>query len=378
MKIIRSNQIPSPCYIIDEQRLKANLEKIKNVSTKAGVKIIPAFKAFATWQIFPLIRPYVTGAAASSLNEVLLCHKYMKAPAHTYAVAYAEYDFDKILKYSSHITFNSLSQFEQFGKKAMNKASCGLRVNPEWSDVQTELYNPAHETSRLGITAEHFPDELPAGIEGLHFHVLCESSAESLVEVLKHFEKKFGKHLPQLKWVNMGGGHLMTRDGYNEQLLIDTLKSFKEKHQVEIILEPGSAFVWQAGDLHTTVQDVVENGGIKTAILDVSFTCHMPDTLEMPYRPEIKNAYDLHKSGTHPYRLGGISCLAGDYLDAYYFTQPLQPGDKVIFKDMIHYTMVKTTHFNGVAHPGIGIRQTHGGFRLLRKFTFYDYKKAMN
>ena len=252
-----------------------------------------------------------------------------------------------------------------------------MRVNPEWSDVKTELYNPASPQSRLGITSDQMPDHLLEGIEGLHFHVLCESDSYALGEVLENFEKRFGKYLNQVKWVNIGGGHLLTGESYDVEHLISLLRDFKRKHDVEIILEPGSAFVWNAGDLVSTVLDVVENGGIRTAILDVSFTCHMPDTLEMPYRPDVIGASETKTSDGHAFRLGGVSCLAGDFLETYYFEQPLKVGDRVVFNDMMHYTMVKTTMFNGVDHPGIGIWRDDS-FELIREFDHMDFKNRLS
>ena len=370
------SKIPSPCFVLDEELLRKNLTLIDRVQKSAGVEIILAFKGFAMWSAFPIVREYVKGATASSLHEARLCFEEMKSPAHTYAVAYRPDEFEEVVKYSSHITFNSIAQFEQFKDKAIGKVSCGLRVNPEWSDVETDLYNPASPVSRLGITAAQFPDKLPEGIAGLHFHVLCESSAESLEKVLENLEMRFGKYLSQIKWVNMGGGHLMTRAGYNTEHLIKILTTFREKYGVKVILEPGSAFAWQTGDLVTEVLDIVVNGGKKTAILDASFTCHMPDTLEMPYRPEVIGASREENNG-HPYRLGGVSCLAGDFLEEYYFENELQVGDQLVLKDMIHYTMVKTTMFNGVHHPDIAIWR-NGNCEVVKAFGYADYRGRLS
>lgn len=370
-------KVPSPCFVLDEEKLRANLDLIKSVSDRSGAEIILAFKGFSMWSAFPVVREYVTGATASSLNEVRLCFEEMKTKAHTYAVAYSEDEFDEILGMSSHITFNSLGQFERFKSKAVGKISCGLRVNPEWSDVETDLYNPASPVSRLGITSAQFPDELPDGVEGLHFHVLCESTSYSLEKVLQNFEERFGRHLSKIKWVNMGGGHLMTREGYDTDHLVELLKKFQEKHGVKVILEPGSAFAWRTGDLVTEVLDIVENGGKQTAILDASFTCHMPDTLEMPYRPEVAGASSDASKSEYKYRLGGVSCLAGDFLEEYSFKETLQVGSRVVLKDMIHYTMVKTTTFNGVKHPDIGIWR-NGEFRLVKRFDYSDFKNRLS
>ena len=376
---MKEKGIPSPCFVLDENRLEKNLQLLKRVQDEAGVDIILAFKGFAMWSAFSLVRKYLKGATASSLNEAKLCIEEMKCKAHTYSVAYAEDEIDGILQSSSHITFNSLNQFERYKDRALNQnVSCGIRVNPEFSDVDTDLYNPSAPDSRLGMTKGHFGSGLPEGMHGLHFHVLCESDSYSLEGVLDALEAKFGNELKQAKWVNMGGGHAITRAGYDVDHLIDLLIKFKEKHKVDVILEPGSAVAWQTGDLHTTVLDIVENGGVKTVIIDGSFTCHMPDCLEMPYRPKIKQGYEDKEAGKFKYKLGGVSCLAGDYLDTYSFDNELHITDQIVFEDMIHYTMVKTTTFNGVKHPSIGIIRSNGEFELIREFGYKDYKDRLS
>lgn len=373
--------IPSPAYVLEEERLVKNLELLNSVQQQAGVQIILALKGFAMWKVFPLIRKYLTGATASSLHEARLIFEEMGTRAHTYSPAYFPNDFDALLNYSSHITFNSLSEFNRYETVVKNAAlpvSLGLRVNPEYSDVTTDLYNPASPNSRLGVLAAQLPTQLPDSIEGLHLHTLCESTAEATINLIQQFEEKFSPYFHQLKWINLGGGHLMTRKGYELDVLIQGLKSFKAKFpHLEVILEPGSAIAWETGELVATVLDIVENGGIKTAILDVSFTAHMPDTLEMPYRPKIMGATDP-VDGKPTYRLGGVSCLAGDYMEAYSFDEPLAIGQKVIFGDMIHYTMVKTTTFNGVQHPDIGIWKRSGEYELIRHFTFEDFKNRLS
>ncbi len=368
---------PSPCFVLDEQKLIQNLTIIQEVSQAAAVEIILAFKAFAMWGVFDTIKEYVKGATASSWNEVYLCNEKMGVKSHTYCVAYDPGEFQAIAEKSSHLTFNSLSQYRRYISRVPAGVSIGLRVNPEWSDVTTNLYNPAHPTSRLGIICDEL-DELPDRVEGLHLHVLCESDSYALEQVLNQFEQKFGAYLKKIKWVNLGGGHLMTKKGYDTSHLVSLLKRFKSRHGVEVILEPGSAFVWQTGDLHTTVLDVVNNRGVRTAIIDASFTCHMPDCLEMPYRPEIIGASAEEQTDAHPYRLGGVSCLAGDYLDTYWFGQELNEGDPLVFKDMIHYTMVKTTMFNGIKHPSIGIQKRDGGFEVIRTFGYEDYRNRLS
>ncbi len=381
-----NSKVPSPCFVLEETRLRQNLELISRVQRESGAQIILAFKGFAMWSAFPIVREYVSGATASSLHEVMLCNEEMGAKAHTYAVAYSPKEFNKILKLSSHITFNSLSQWKRFGKKLLNhpeKVSPGIRVNPGWSPVGTALYNPAAPGSRLGEAVENFKAKFPEGIEGLHFHTLCESSSFDLETTLVHFERQFAGFLPRLKWVNFGGGHLMTRKGYDLGHLIQVLKAFKSRHpHLHVILEPGSAFAWDTGVLVSTVLDIVKNKGVKTAILDISFTAHMPDTLEMPYRPGVRGAYaDLEaapKSAKHLYRLGGVSCLSGDFHEVYAFEKALKSGDQIIFEDMIHYTMVKTSTFNGVTHPSIAIQRPDGALNIVRKFGYKDYKGRLS
>lgn len=374
-------KIPSPAFVLDEKLLRQNLELIDSVQKKAGIEIILAFKGFAMWSAFPLVRQYLGGATASSLHEARLCFEEMKTRAHVYSPIYFESEFSELMTYTSHIVFNSFSQFERFYPKTKNagyKISCGIRVNPEYSDVGTDLYNPSAAGSRLGVGSYEFPDELPEGIEGIHFHVLCESDSFSLEKVLENLETRFGKYLHQVKWVNMGGGHLMTKAGYNHDHLVEILKKFKSEYNVKVILEPGSAIAWETGVLVSTVQDIVEHKGIKTAILDVSFTAHMPDTLEMPYRPRIIGAVEPNENSTHLYRLGGVSCLAGDFMEAYDFGHPIQVGEKIVFLDMIHYTMVKTTMFNGVNHPAIAIWRENGELEIIRQFGYEDFKSRLS
>jgi carboxynorspermidine decarboxylase len=378
---VNFSKIPAPCYLIEEELLRNNLQLIKSVQDQAGITIILAFKGFSMWRAFPIIREYITGAAASGACEAKLASDEMKTLAHTYSAAFQQSDFKDVLENSSHITFNSLTQLSRFLPDIQNfsrKISVGLRVNPEFSEVETALYNPCSPGTRLGILAEQLGDLLPEGVEGLHFHTLCESGAEDLVKTLEAFEAKFGKYLAQLKWINMGGGHLMTRKGYDLALLVNTLKAFKQRwNNLEVILEPGSAFAWETGVLVAEVVDVVETKGIKTAILNISFTAHMPDCLEMPYKPRIRGAYQDVIEGKQIYRMGGNSCLAGDYMGFWSFDDELKPGDQVIFEDMIHYTMVKSTMFNGVNHPSIGIWNDNQGFKLLRTFDYNDYKSRM-
>ena len=372
--------IPSPCYVIDEERFRNNLSLIKHVSDESGAEIILAFKGFAMWGVFPILKEYISGAAASSVNETRLCYEEIGAGAHTYSPVYKEDEFESIIRYSSHITFNSLAQYKKYSqvlKIHKKRISPGLRINPGFSEITHSLYNPASPGSRLGITADELRDGLPEGIEGLHFHVLFESDSYALEKVLAVVEEKFGHLFPGLRWINMGGGHLITRKDYDKDHLIRILTKFRERTGLHIILEPGSAFAWETGELVSTVEDVVESNGIKTAILDVSFTAHMPDCLEMPYKPKIMGAADPPE-GEKGYRLGGNSCLSGDFMGEWIFKKELKPGDKVIFLDMIHYTMVKTTTFNGVQHPSIGIWTREDKFKLIKKFGYGDYKGRLS
>ena len=372
---------PSPCYIMEEELLRKNLALIKSVADRAGVEIILAFKSFAMWRSFPIFREYIEHSTASSVYEARLALEEFGSKAHTYSPAYTEADFPEIMRCSSHITFNSLSQFHRFYPMVEAEGSgisCGIRVNPEYSEVETELYNPCAPGTRFGVMAEQLPDRLPQGIEGFHCHCHCESSSYELERTLVHLEEKFTRWFPQLKWLNLGGGHLMTRKDYDVEHLIGLLQGLRKRYpNLHIILEPGSAFTWQTGVLTSEVVDIVENRGIRTAILNVSFTCHMPDCLEMPYKPAILGARDP-EPGEKGWRMGGNSCLAGDYYGDWIFDRDLRVGDRIVFEDMIHYTMVKTTMFNGVAHPAIAIVRRDGAIEIIREFGYEDFKSRMS
>lgn len=376
--MINYDLFPNPSYIIDESLLRMNLEKIKAVADEADVEIILAFKSFAMWKSFPIFREYVNHSTASSEYEARLAFEKFGSKAHTYSPAYIEEEIDTILRCSSHITFNSLTQFNRFRDKTVaHRVSCGLRVNPEYSDVEVELYNPCAPGSRFGMISSLLPDELPQGIDGFHSHTLCESNSYDLEKTLIQIERKFGKWFSQIKWLNLGGGHLMTRKDYNRGHLVEVLKSFKAKYpHIHVILEPGSAFTWQTGVLTSKVVDIVENHGIKTAILNVSFTCHMPDALEMPYQPQITDAV-IGTEGPYTYRLGGNSCLSGDWIGDWSFSKELKVGDVLIFEDMIHYTTVKTNMFNGIHHPAISIWTKDEQAIVYKKFGFEDYLNRM-
>lgn len=386
--MIDINKVPSPCYVMDEALLRKNLTLIKSVADRAGVEIILAFKSFALWKSFPIFREYIRYTTASSVYEARLAYEEFGSKAHTYSPAYTEADFPLIMKYSSHITFNSFGQFHRFYpmvKAHEEKISCGIRINPEYSEVEVELYNPCAPGTRFGITADLLPETLPEGIEGFHCHCHCESDSYELEHTLKHIEEKFSHWFPQIKWLNLGGGHLMTRKDYDTEHLISLLKGLKSRYpHLEIILEPGSAFTWQTGPLVASVVDVVESRGIKTAILDVSFTCHMPDCLEMPYQPAVRGAETLSADavktaaeGEYVYRLGGNSCLSGDYMGSWRFDHPLRIGERIVLEDMIHYTMVKTNMFNGIQHPSIAIWHTDDTLEVYRNFRYEDYRDRM-
>lgn len=375
------NKFPSPAYILEEDLLRKNLTLIKSVADRAEVEIILAFKAFAMWGSFPIFREYIHSSTASSLYEARLALEEFGSKAHTYSPAYIEEEFDKIMSCSSHITFNSLSQYTRFYEKVKQSGhniSCGLRINPEYSEVETELYNPCAKGTRFGLTNNLLNDVLPEGIEGFHCHCHCESSSYELENTLKHIEEKFGKWFSQIKWLNLGGGHLMTRADYDVEHLIGLLKGLKSRYpHLHIILEPGSAFLWQTGTLSAKVVDIVDSYGIKTAILNVSFTCHMPDCLEMPYQPAIRGA-EKGNTGKYVYRMGGNSCLSGDYIGDWSFDNELSVGDRIVFEDMIHYTTVKTTMFNGIDHPAICMQRSNGEAVVFKKFEYEDYRNRMS
>lgn len=387
--MIDIDKVPSPCYVMDEKLLRKNLSLIKSVADKAGVEIILAFKSFAMWKSFPIFREYIRYTTASSVYEARLAYEEFGSKAHTYSPAYTETDFPVIMKCSSHITFNSFNQFRHFYPEIEaneEKISCGIRINPEYSEVEVELYNPCAPGTRFGVTADLLPDTLPAGIEGFHCHCHCESGSYELEHTLKHIEAKFSRWFSQIKWLNLGGGHLMTRKDYDTDHLVALLKELKARYpHLEIILEPGSAFTWQTGPLVASVVDIVESRGIKTAVLDVSFTCHMPDCLEMPYQPTVRGADTLPAEAVktarpedYIYRLGGNSCLSGDYMGSWRFDHPLQIGERIVLEDMIHYTMVKTNMFNGIHHPSIAIWHTNDTLEVYKSFGYEDYRDRMS
>ena len=372
----------TPYYIVYEQKLRHNIELITSVAQRAGVEIIMAFKANALWKTFGSFRAFGVKSTASSLNELQLGNEELRSLVHSYCPAYTPETIGRYLEGSSHITFNSISQWERFradverfNYNGPHSVSPGLRVNPQCSVIDTDIYNPALPGSRFGVTADIIGRQLPDGIEGLHFHALCESSSHDLEKVLAAFEEQFGHLLPQVKWVNMGGGHLMTREGYDTDHLVELLLGFRSRYPwLTVILEPGSAWTWRTGDLVCSVVDIVDNQGVKTAIIDGSFACHMPDCLEMPYRPAITESTP---EGT-PYRIGGNSCLSGDFVGDWHFATPLKIGDRLTFEDMNHYTTVKTTMFNGIQHPSVIFERLDGTQQVLRRYTYDDYKERMD
>lgn len=376
----------TPVYIIEEKRLRHNLALIREVACRTDSEWILAFKAFALWKTFPIFREYIKSTTASSLSEARLAFDKFGAKAHTYSPAYKDEEFDAIVACSSHLTFNSLSQYERFHERA-KACSLGLRINPEYSEVETLLYNPCAPGTRFGVTADKLPEQLPQDIRGFHCHCHCESGSDVFERSLQHIEEKFSKWFPQLEWINFGGGHLVTRKDYDIERLVRLMQDFHQRYpHLKVIFEPGSAFAWQTGPLVCSVVDIVEDKGIRTAILDVSFTCHMPDCLEMPYYPEVRGAKVLEGLDNlenlakleNTYRLGGNSCLSGDWMGYWQFDHELEIGEQIIFEDMIHYTTVKTNTFNGITHPSIAMQHSDGSLELLRCFTYEDYRDRMD
>ncbi|HOK42740.1 MAG TPA: carboxynorspermidine decarboxylase [Thermoclostridium caenicola] len=372
------HKLPTPCYIVDERLLKRNLEILDSVQQKTGCRILLALKGFSMYAVFPLIRKYLKGITASSLFEARLGFEEMGGEVHIYSPAYIEDEFDEIMKYCDHIVFNSFSQWRKYRDRVRNypkPIECGIRVNPEYSEIETPIYNPCYAHSRLGVTLDNFrPDELD-GFVGLHFHTMCEQNSDTLERTVRVIEEKFGPYIGQMKWVNFGGGHHITRTDYDLARLERTILAFRDKYGVDVYLEPGEAIALNTGYLVASVLDIVRNG-MDIAILDTSAACHMPDVLEMPYRPNIIGA---GKPGeyAHTYRLGGLTCLAGDVIGDYSFPEPLKPGDRLVFCDMAHYTMVKNNMFNGVNLPSIALFSEEDGIRILKRFGYSDYKSRL-
>ncbi|AGA68780.1 carboxynorspermidine decarboxylase [Desulfitobacterium dichloroeliminans LMG P-21439] len=372
-------ELATPSYVVDENLLKRNLEILKSVQDRTGCNILLALKGFSMHAVFPLVGQYLKGITASSLFEARLGFEEMGKEVHIYAPAYIDEEIDELLEYCDHMVFNSFAQWRKFKDKIKShprKIGCGIRVNPEYSEIETDIYNPCFQNSRLGVTLANFRPEELEGVEGLHFHTLCEQDSDTLERTIKVVEEKFGEHIKKMKWLNLGGGHHITRPDYDLETLIRCINYLKEKYQIDIYLEPGEAVALNTGFLVSKVLDIVDNG-MQIAILDASAACHMPDVLEMPYRPAIINA---GQPGEHPYtyRLGGNTCLAGDVIGDYSFPEPLKPGDKLIFCDMAHYTMVKNNMFNGVNLPNIVVYNEELGFKMIRRFGYEDFKNRLS
>ena len=379
MNIITDTSLSSPCWLLEETLLKKNLEQLQEIKNRTGAKVLLALKGYALWKSFPLLEPYLDGCCASGLHEAKLAHETFGKEVHTYSPAFKEEEIEEIAQISHHLVFNSPAQFERFATQAKDintNLSLGLRLNPEYSESPQEIYNPCGLNSRLGTTLANLDESVLEQCDGLHFHALCEQDSDALENVLKNFEEKFGEYIPQMKWINFGGGHHITRKGYNVEKLIMLIKDFKKRYNVEVYLEPGEAIGWETGTLITTILDIVHNG-MDIAILDSSAEAHMPDTIIMPYRAEVRGAGKAGEKA-YTYRLAGNTCLAGDIMGDYSFDTPLQIGDKIIFEDQMHYTMVKATTFNGIKLPSIAILKEDGSVKVVREFGYEDFKDRLS
>ena len=373
-------KLPTPCYIVDERLLIKNLEILDSVQKRTGCKILLAQKGFSMHAVYPLIGKYLKGVTSSSLFEARLGYEKMGKEVHVYAPAYIEEEFDELLKYTDHIVFNSFAQWDRFKARVRSypgkRIECGIRINPEYSEQEHAIYDPCSRYSRLGVTLKNFRPEQLEGVDGLHFHTMCEQNSDTLERTAGAVEEKFGEFIKNMKWLNFGGGHHITRQDYDIETLVRTISRFQEKYGVQVYLEPGEAVALNTGYLVAEVLDIVENE-MNIAILDTSAACHMPDVLEMPYRPNIIAAGKLGEN-RYTYRLGGPTCLAGDIIGDYSFKEPLNPGDRLVFCDMAHYTMVKNNTFNGVNLPAIALYSQKDGLEIVRKFQYSDFETRLS
>lgn len=373
---MKLDELKTPCYVIDEGKLIKNLEILKSVEEDTGCKILLAQKCFSGFYEYPLIGSYISGTAASGLYEARLGYEEMKKENHVFSPAYKEEDMEELVKICDHIVFNSFSQLEKY-KDCCRGVSLGMRINPECSTQREHgIYDPCAPGSRLGVTAEHFREDMLPYLDGLHFHTLCEQNSDALETTLDAVEEKFGKYLYQMKWLNFGGGHHITRADYDIERLKKCILRMKEKYDLEIYLEPGEAVALNAGYLAATVLDIADNG-IKTLILDVSAACHMPDVLEMPYRPPLKDSGE-DREKKFCYRLSSFTCLAGDIIGDYSFDKEIKIGDRLYFEDMAIYSMVKNNTFNGIPLPDIAVMEKNGACKVLRHFEYEDFKKRLS
>lgn len=372
--------LPSPCYLVDERLLVKNLEVLNSVQERTGCSILLALKGFSMFSTFPLVGKYLKGVTSSSLFEARLGREKMDKEVHVYAPAYVDSEFDELLEYVDHIVFNSFDQLNRFKSRVQGvtskKIDIGIRVNPEYSEIETPLYDPCYNNSRMGVTLANFRPEDLDGVDGIHFHTMCEQNSDTLERTIKVVDEKFGPYIKQMKWLNFGGGHHITREDYDLDTLVRCIQYFQDKYGVQVYLEPGEAIALNIGYLVATVLDTMKNG-MDIAILDTSAECHMPDVLAMPYRPNIIGA---GKPGeyAHTYRLGGLTCLAGDVIGDYSFKEPLKPGDKLVFCDMAHYTMVKNHMFNGVNLPAIASYNDEEGIKVIRQFSYEDFSSRLS
>lgn len=371
--------VPSPSYVVDEQLLIGNLEKMQDVIEQTGCKILLAQKGFSMFEVYPLIGKYLNGVTSSGLLEARLGYEEMGKEVHTYTPAFNEQEFDDILRYSDHLVFNSFAQWEKYKERVQSAGKpidCGIRINPEYSEIEVDMYNPCFSHSRFGVTRDEFKPELLDGISGLHFHTMCEQNSDTLWRTVQVVDEKFGEYLSGMKWINFGGGHHITRPDYDMEVLVRSINFMKDKYGLDVYLEPGEAVALNTGFLVATVLDTLHNG-MPIAILDTSASCHMPDVLEMPYRPEIIGA-GMPGEKAFTFRLGGPTCLAGDVIGDYSFDTSLKPGDRLVFCDMAHYSMVKNNTFNGMNLPSIVLNQKKGGLKIVKQFGYEDFKERLS